>query len=639
MKQILFIAPSELNAQRAQEIIDERNMEVDVRMSILEEALIIARQGIERGIKVIISRGGTNSYIKEHVDVPVIDVKIASGSYIDAFEKARDIHGNIAFFTFDEVADSVKTLCYLLDVKANFYRFQDDQSARQAVETAMKDGAVLGIGGSLTKIYAEQLGLEYIMVENSREDIELALDSAQQMLKSLLLEERRKRDLQFRLQRYEAIFNYTHDGIIAIDKKGIVEVVNKQADAILPLKNKPYEGKHVDEILPNTKLLTILRSGEMETDELMKVQNVIINTNRIPVIIDGKVEGVVATFRDIESIRLSEQKIRSNLHKKGLASKYRFSDIIGDSKAMKRAIRIAKGYAKTKSNILLLGEIGTGKEMFAHCIHHESDRKKNPFVAVNCADISFRALQTELLGYEEGFSPFGVKGSKEGAFELAHGGTIFLDKIGDAPLEMQAQILRIIESYEVRRLGGDHTIPIDVRVIASTNKNLTQEIHEGKFMEELFYRLSVLTLELPPLRDRDNDYRLFCEDWFHRYFGADFRRYEALIHAIMDHLQDYSWQGNVRELSNLVERTSVLLKNQMTLDEILTTLPGEIALADDNGDIQLDKWTRASLLEALTTNKLNISRTARLLNCSRSTLYKKMKELNITITNTDKPVR
>lgn len=636
MKPILLIAPSELFAMRAQEIIDERHLDVEVHIAVLENALATAQQGIECGVKVIISRGGTNSFIKQHVNVPVIGVKLNSGCYIDAFEKAKDIKGTVAFFSFDRMADSVETLCYLLDVKSRYYRITGYESCQLIVQQALKDGAKLGIGGSVTKLYAEQNGLDYIMVENTRDDIEQALDSAQQAFNSLLLEEKRKRDLQLRLQRYEAIFNYTHDGIIAVNKQGCVEIVNKQAEEILPLQNKPYEGNFIEEILPNTKLPAVLRSGEMETDELMKVQNVIINTNRIPVIIDEKMEGVVATFRDIESIRLSEQKIRSNMHKKGLVSRYRFQDIIGESKAIKRSIRMAKGYAKSKSNILLLGEIGTGKEMFAHCIHHESMRKKAPFVTVNCADTLSLALKVELLGYEEGSSPYGVQGKKEGAFEMAHGGTIFLDKIGDAPMETQALILRVLEDQEVRRIGGDQVIPVDIRVIASTNKNLHEEIVEGTFLAELFYRLSVLTLAIPPLRERGDDYVLFSDDWFRRNFGADYYKYEKSIHIIMDQLKTYSWKGNMRELSNLVERISVLLKNDITLEEIFSALPITTDIVEQKEDVTLGKWTRASILESLTVSKLNISRAARLLNCSRSTLYKKMDEFNIKVTNMNK---
>ena len=214
-------------------------------------------------------------------------------------------------------------------------------------------------------------------------------------------------------------------------------------------------------------------------------------------------------------------------------------------------------------------------------------------------------------------------------FELAHGGTLFLDKIEDAPLGVQALLLRVLEDNEVRRIGGDHVIPIDVRVIVSANKTLTKKIEEGTFLEELFYAISVLTLEIPPLRERGDDYLLLCSDWFRRSFGADFRKYEGKIKDIEEYIKGYTWKGNIRQLSNFVERVSVLLKNDMSVEEVVSTLPGLAHPADEKENVMLGKWTRAAVLEALSESKLNISRAARLLNCSRSTLYKKMDEFNI----------
>lgn len=633
MTQILLISPSEMLAEQMKTIAEERGIGIETCTAILEEAESIAIDAIKRGIKVIISRSGMAFLLKQKCHIPVVDTKLTSGSYINAFEKIRMVNGPVAFFSIDKIQDNVRSLCYFLHVDANYYYFKDTEGAQAAVKQAIKDGNIFGVGGVLTKKFAEKLQLDYYTLENTLEDIETALDTAQQILQSVLEGERRNHILQLHLKRYETIFNYTHDGIIAIDKKGKVEVVNKQADDILPLKNKPYEGRHIEEILPETKLPSVLQNGNKELDELMKIGNVIINTNRVPIIVDGEIEGVVATFRDIESIKNSEQKIRSSLHRKGLASRYRFADMIGESRAIRRAIRIAKSYAHTNSNILISGEIGTGKEMFAHAIHHESNRRNKPFVTINCTNYSSQALQADLLGYENGFSPFGIKGSKEGAFELAHGGTLFLDKIGDSPLEVQSLLARIIDAKEVRRIGGDKVIPIDVRIIASTSHNLTKDASQGHFLEELMYSLSVLTLHIPSLHERDMDYVLFCDTWFHRNFGADYVLYKKKIDIIVHYFQGYEWKGNIRQLSNIIERISVLLKNDMTVEEIISTLPHGGNELIRNQNVTLGKWTRSSIVEALTASHLNISRTARMLNCSRSTLYKKMKELNIKVNN------
>ncbi len=634
MNRIILIAPSQQMAECATAIIQEKRLPVSVRVGAMGVAKDIAAQEIAQGAKILLSRGGTASLLQQYFHIPVINVKFTSGCYIDVFEKIRRTKGKVAFFSGDEIQGNVRTLCYLMNVQAEFYRFHDEVTAEAAVLQAVSDGNVLGVGGALTGKYAYTAHLDYFTLENSREDIEIALESAQVTLSSLLLEETKQKILQLQLQRYEAIFNYTHDGIIAIDKQGKVEIVNKQAEKMLPLKNKPYEGKAIEEVLPSTKMLDVLRSGEMETDELMKVENMIINTNRIPLLIDGQIEGVVATFRDIESIRISEQKIRSNLYKKGIVPKYRFADILGSSPAIQKTIQIAKSYAKTEANILLIGEIGTGKEMFAHSIHRESQRKNQPFVTVNCASLSSISLLADLQGYEEGAGPFGAKGKKEGIFEVAHGGTVFLDNVSAAPVEVQVFLLRLLENKEVQRIGGTYMVPVDVRIIAATHKPLLQEIGAGNFLEELYYVLSVLVLEVPPLRERGDDALLLCNDWFRRYFGMDYRRYAPQIQQIEDYMQGYEWTGNVRQLSNFVERVGVLLKNNVSIEDILSTLPGSVPqVIRQPEDVMLERWTRDSIIQALSACRLNISQTARMLRCSRSTLYKKMEEFNVKITN------
>lgn len=637
MKQILFISPSKQMAERAEKIIRERNLPVDLKIGAMETAKEIAEKAISQGAKVILSRGGTASFLKKNLPVPCINVKFTSGCYVEAFEKIREANGTVAFFSVEEISDSVRTLCHLMTIQADFYRFQDEETAEVAVCQAVRSGNVFGVGGAVTGKYADIYSLPYFTLENTKEDIEVALEAAQLTLFSLLREEEKRKTLQLQLQQYEAIFNYTHDGIIAVDKTGHVVIANKQAEIILPLQDKPFEGKHIEKILPETKLPDVMRSGQAEIDELMKVGNTIINTNRIPIILDGHVEGIVATFRDIESIQISEQKIRSNLHRKGMTSKYRFSDIIGDSPAQKKAIRIAKSYAKNNSNMLIIGEIGTGKEMLAHAVHKGSNRKNAPFVTLNLAGVSANMLLTDLQGYENDANPFGVKGKKAGIFELAHGGTIFLDKIEDAPLEVQTFLLRVLDNKEVRRIGGEHMIPIDVRVISSATSGLLAKIQDGKFLEELYYLLSVLTLEVPPLRERGDDYLLLCNEWFHRSFGMEFRKYEDKIKLIEKYVSEYEWKGNIRQLSNFVERVSVLLKNDVSIEDIISTLPdARRRHMESQQHVTLGKWTKSAVIDALSASSLNISKAARMLHCSRSTLYKKMEEFNIKITNIKK---
>jgi PAS domain S-box-containing protein len=633
MNQILFISPSEQGANKARDIIFRHHMKVDVWVGSWENARNYAEQAIKQGVKVIISRGGTADLLRHSLDTAIIKVRFTSAAYLEAFERLRSVEGKIAFFVLDTMPSFISHFCKLLNIDACYYSYTGDKDVEKAVKKAKTDGCHFGVGGVLAKNYARLYDFSYYTLENTEDEIELALDSAQQTLSSIIQEEKHHRELQLKLEQYEAVLNYTHDGILAINKEGNIVVVNKQAEEILPLKNKPYEGKYIEEVFPSSKLSSVLRTGEKEMDELMKTGNVVINTNRIPIMVNGKIEGVVATFKDVDSIRNSEQKIRTNLHKRGMVARYRFSDIVGESKVMKRAIYMAKSFAKYDANILIQGEIGTGKEMFAHAIHHESQRRNHPFLAVNCSNISADRLTRQLLGREKEGELFGSPESQEGAFELAHGGTLFLDKIDEAPLEAQSDILRILEDNEVCRINGRHTISVDVRIIASAGNGLQKKMQIGDFLEELYYKISVLSLEIPPLRNREADYLLLSENLFHRYFGSEYYMYESKIRKIEEYMQNYIWKGNIRELQNFVQRVSVLMKNAMPVDEIMLTMPENSMMNDTSIDVKMNKWSRAHIVDALTASKLNITKAARMLGCSRGTLYKKMNELNIKISN------
>ena len=208
-------------------------------------------------------------------------------------------------------------------------------------------------------------------------------------------------------------------------------------------------GQPVEAILPNTLLPEVLESGEKQLDQIMQIHQTLCNTNRIPILVDGQRRGVVATFQDVKQLQNSEQKIRLKLHEKGLVAKYAFNDILGDSPALRSTIQIARSYAASRASVLILGETGTGKELFAQSIHNASDRRDGPFVAINCAAVSNSLLESELFGYEAGSFTGASRGGREGVFELAHGGTLFLDEIGEIPRETQVELLRVLQEKEI----------------------------------------------------------------------------------------------------------------------------------------------------------------------------------------------
>jgi transcriptional regulator with PAS, ATPase and Fis domain len=404
-------------------------------------------------------------------------------------------------------------------------------------------------------------------------------------------------------------------------------------------------GKKVNDIIKNTQMVGLLDLREKQLNELMNINGTLVSTNRIPIIVDNKVKGVVATFQDIKIIQENENRIRRTLHKKGLVAKYNFNDIKGQSDTLKNTIEIAKSYALSNSTILIRGETGTGKELFAQSIHNISERRDGPFVAINCAVLSKSLLESELFGYTAGAFTGASKGGKVGLFELAHRGTIFLDEIGEIPIEIQAQLLRVIQEKEIRRLGSEVTTPVDIRIITATNRNLREQIKNKNFREDLYYRISVLNLNLPPLREREGDIRLLSRFFFEKYLVRNASKYLDYYNMILDKVDTYKWYGNIRELENFIERISVLLQYHGKVDDI-EKLINEFLIKMDNSNkvsleteniitinetdnIDLNQWESDKIIKVLKENNLSIQKTAEELCISRTTLWRKMKQYNI----------
>ncbi|HHY04759.1 MAG TPA: sigma 54-interacting transcriptional regulator [Thermoanaerobacterales bacterium] len=305
--------------------------------------------------------------------------------------------------------------------------------------------------------------------------------------------------------------------------------------------------------------------------------------------------------------------------------------IIGESKEIKQLKKVVSQVANTDSTILITGESGTGKEVFANAIHEISDRRDNNFIKINCAAIPENILESELFGYEEGAFTGAKRGGKAGKFELAHGGTILLDEIGDMSLNMQAKILRVLQEKEVMRVGGYKANKIDVRIIAATNQNLQEKIKKGEFREDLYFRLNVVNLNLPALRERPDDIKTLC-DYFITIYNKKFGIYvEQIEDDALQHMIKYPWPGNVRELRNAIERAYNFVNGNTIKTEHLPSKIINQQMFSRVGDLNkiLDDVERRSILEALETTKGNKSRAAKILGINRSGLYQKLKKHGI----------
>ena len=345
----------------------------------------------------------------------------------------------------------------------------------------------------------------------------------------------------------EGILSTSHDGVIALDEENKIMFMNKTAGEMMNLSLKKIIGKKIDNIIDNKSLIKILGSESKKFNELITYNEKSFLVNKEETINYSIFKAKVLSIRDITQIQRQEYEIRKKLRSKGFVAKYKFKDIIGISKKIKHTVDIAKKIANNDLTVLIKGESGTGKELFAQAIHNKSKRSNNPFIAVNFAALSDSLIESELFGYEEGAFTGAKRGGKAGLFEQAHTGTIFIDEIGDASATLQARLLRVLQEKEIMRVGGNSIIPVDVRVIAATNKDLKKLVEEGKFRKDLYYRLKVLYFTVPPLRERPEDIYFLVN-----YFLNEKNDNKIISDEVYKIFKDHDWTGNVRELENII---------------------------------------------------------------------------------------
>lgn len=630
---ICVMAPTLQLAEKAEMLIKQenyQNIDVVVAASGRQETVKCAQTLAAAGAEIIITRKGTRRIVEEVTNLKVVSLNNSLSDYLWML-KERGLHtpGLIAFFSYDPMSSDILQMCEMLEVQTKNYIFKSFADCRGCVERALKDGAVFSVGGAWTDPWAKRLGLPHVIVENSVETILNALESATQ-LRRVQVEEAEKQCLfKTQSEMYQAVLDFTHDAILAIDENGRIQVLNPPAERIMGCRAADSVGQPVEAVLPNTLLPDVLESGEKQLDQIMQIHQTLCNTNRIPILVDGQRRGVVATFQDVKQLQNSEQKIRLKLHEKGLVAKYAFNDILGDSPAIRSTIQIARSYAASRASVLILGETGTGKELFAQSIHNASDRRDGPFVAINCAAVSNSLLESELFGYEAGSFTGASRGGREGVFELAHGGTLFLDEIGEIPRETQVELLRVLQEKEIRRVGGSRVIPVDVRIIAATNKDLLQETVEGRFREDLYYRLDVLNLKLPPLRERGDDVKILGLHLFRQLPGGKDPIMQSQFLYLLEQVGPYQWYGNIRELQNFVERVNILMRNAGASSVTVSDILRRRAEPAPEPCQETESRDRRAIEAALHNHPGSMADAARSLGCSRQTLWRKMKKYGI----------
>lgn len=438
------------------------------------------------------------------------------------------------------------------------------------------------------------------------------------------------------------------EGIVIVDRNGKITMINQSYCDFLGVERAKVIGRHVVDVIPNTRMHVVAQGGKAEVTEIQRINEHNCVVTRIPIVKDGETVGAVGkvVFKDVKDLKILSNKLTKlefelEYYKEELrkvsGGKYTFDSIIGNSEKMVWMKSIAHKASKGNSTVLILGESGTGKEVFAQAIHNGSIRNKGPFIKVNCAALPENLLETELFGYDEGAFTGAKKGGKPGKFELSNRGTIFLDEIGDMPISMQVKLLRVLQEREFERVGGTKTIKLDLRVIAATNRDLTKMIEQGQFRQDLYYRLDIISLAIPPLRERTEDIPMLC-DMLLKKINRRVQHYvEGTSPATLKLLMAYKWPGNVRELENVLERALNLMDDNEVLiaPEHLPPMvkktnkvkePIEVA---ENLAEMLDDAEKQAILKVLEEAGGNKSKAAKLLGIHRSGFYQKLQKHNI----------
>jgi transcriptional regulator with PAS, ATPase and Fis domain len=533
MAPILFIAPFLTMANVAKEVAADMNLPLVVEIADDFTAKAVVKKYPE--VEVVISRGGVAEQIKEIEGITVTEVTMSMNELLGLLDKlTRRGLKNIGIVSRGNLFDGIMGDFEISQSKIYMRSCKDEQEIVTTVNTLYEQGIDAVIGCRFTYETASKCGITAEILESSKLSVKKAIDEAVRIVKA-----KEKEKLQ--AAQLAAIINNIEEGVIAVSSDKRISFCNNLARQVCENIERKLDDEHIDKLLQYRNKESVITINDKSV--LAKV---------IPLEFNNQNKGDVITFQEVSNIQASERKIRFSLYQKGLYAKNTFENIVGHSDVIKKTVQKAGQYARFDSNLLIYGETGTGKEVFAQSIHNQSRRKKGPFVSVNTASLAPSLLESELFGYVEGAFTGARKGGKVGLFELAHGGTIFLDEIGELSPDIQSRLLRVLQEKEIMRLGDDKIIPVDVRVVCATNRDLNELVQKGGFRSDLYYRINVLSLRLPPLRERSEDIADFFTH-FIREFAAQEGRQITITHDAMQLLMTYYWPGNVRELRNIAE--------------------------------------------------------------------------------------
>lgn len=635
MIHIIFVSPYEELTELGLSMIPEMKSQ-GVRLEVIQAIGAKAASRLRLKADAVICRGVTGVALRKVLapEIPQIELKTTGYDVMMAIHECASNPANPKPYTVIGTRDMVyglQSIMRMLNLDLEFHLISSEAEGRACLEERMRLGPRTIIGGSTIVGVAERRGIPAVLIRSGEESLRQALEEATRVAWAVLHERTAAEQTRISLDSLA-------EGIVMLDAQGIITGCNSSATRLLggaQGHKADLSGQKAATLLPNFNSTKVMSGSDDFTIARLE-DGPTVAASYFPVVVKGVNRGVVATLQEISRVQELEGNIRNSLRQKGHQARATFRDCLGKSRIFKDTLEKAAKYSLTEAGVLIYGETGTGKEIVAQSMHNASSRAKGPFVAVNCAAFPEALLESMIFGYVAGAFTGASREGKAGFFELAHGGTIFLDEISEIPLYLQGRLLRVLQEREVMRLGHDRVMPVDVRVIAASNRPLAPLTEQGLFRGDLFYRLNVLSLTLPPLRERGRDVEILSRHFLDEFCKKHGRRQLEPDEEAMAMLRNHDWPGNIRELRNLCERLAVLsgtrspgaqeMREAMDMGEFLAP-PGlaKTQVAQESPNL-MREITRHAALNALDAARGNKGLAAQRLGISRTTLWRLLKE-------------
>jgi transcriptional regulator, propionate catabolism operon regulatory protein len=560
MKSVIGIMGFPRTISIARKVAKNYKNQVDFRFitSALDDAISLIKKEEEKGMDIIIAGPGNSELLRKNLNIPIVPFYTTTRALIESILKAKEVSNDIAMVLSEKEQFDQKFFETLLHVKLRLCYCKHIKDYKEACQKIRKEKYKVIIGGSYAIEGAKSIGIKGVFSFDKSEILNTAIKQAITLLK---YDDQQKE----KITQMNILLQESSEGLFILDKKNRVTFFNDVGEKKFNIPKTSAIGKDFTTFFKGCDPNQMFDSDSKEIITKRDGQDVILQFH--PVVVDHQTKGMVVNAKQVQEIEETEKRIRKSIHKKGFNAKYTFESLVGFDEVFLNCIEKSKTYSRSDFPVLIFGETGTGKEVFAQAIHNHSFRRDFAFVAINCATLPAELIESELFGYEKGAFTGAHTQGKIGLVELAHRGTLFLDEICSMSYHLQAKLLRLVQEKEFIRIGSKKVTPVDIRVISATNTNLGEAIKEGKFRQDLYYRLNTFFLKLPPIRERKKDIViLFLHSIAQRKpeLSAFLKENSDLL---FKELSKLPFSGNVRELQTLAERFAILTKSPDCLNK------------------------------------------------------------------------